>query len=139
MSITYLKYYKYLLISIIIKMAYMLSIDSDYDSSWESVESVESINLEPSWFYDDDAYILDELIKESKKYIDLTKNEINFLKEILYLEYKEKYAIKDYKHLSYCNKINKVNCFLCYSLNDGNIYSNKSCEICNLYHLNFRR
>ena len=120
-------------------MAYMLSIDSDYDSSWESIDSIESINLEPSSFYNDEDYILDELIKESKKYIDLTKNEIEFLKEILYLEYKEKYAIKDSKNLSCCNKINKVNCFLCYSLNDGNIYSNKSCEMCNLFYLRFKK
>lgn len=132
----YLKYYKYLLISIIIKMTYMLNIDSDYDSSWESIES---INLEPYGFYDEEEYFLDELIKESKKYIELTKNEIDFLQEILYLEYKEKYAIKDSKNLSFCNKINKVNCFLCYSLNDGNIYSNKSCETCNLFYLHSRK
>ena len=48
-------------------MTYLLDIDSDYDSSWESVES---INLEPSSFYNDEDYILDEIIKESKKYID---------------------------------------------------------------------
>jgi len=125
-------------------MVYILDYDQehdqeyepDYDSTWESVESV---NSEISCFYDIDAYILDKLIKESKKYIDITQIEINFLKEILYLEYKEKYYIKNFENLIYFNKTNKVNCFLCYSLNDGNIYSNKSCEKCTLFHLNHGR
>ena len=117
-------------------MVFLLDYESDYDSSWESVDSV---NSEPSCFYDIDSYILDELLKESNKYIGITEDEINFLKEILYLEYKEKYYIKDFTYLTYCNKINTVNCFLCYSLNDGNFYSNKSCEKCHLFDLTFRR
>lgn len=107
-------------------------INDDLDSCWESVDSIGSIDSESSFLYDGEEYILSEIIKETQKYVDLNKNESEFLKEILYLEYKENYFIKIHKKLLHPNKFTHLSCFVCCTINECNIYSFKECYTCNM-------